>query len=228
MNTDQPNNVCRLIRSIPYFAELDEIGFRLFESNTKLKIYHPGQVVFLEGEQSLGLYLIEVGWLKASKIGLDGREQVLQTLGPGSVFNSIAVFTNTPNPATITALEASKVWLIMRDPLKQVIINKPELAFQVIEDLSGRILHLVDLVENLSLRTVEARFAHLLLDQAEELAIHRPQWATQTELASQLGTVPDVLNRVMRKLADNGIIHFNRKKIKILNQNQLEAIAKIE
>lgn len=228
MKTDQFNNFDSLIRSIPYFSELDERGFRLIESSAILKIYHPGQMVFLEGEQSIGLYLIEAGWLKASKIGLDGREQVLQTLGPGSVFNSIGVFTNEPNPATVTALEISKVWLIMREPLKQVILTKPELAFQVIEDLSGRILHLVDLVENLSLRSVEARFARLLLEQAKDNAMQRPRWATQTELASQLGTVPDVLNRAMRKLADNGIILFNREKIKILNQHQLEVIAKID
>ena len=42
----------------------------------------------------------------------------------------------------------------------------PALARQVVKDLAGRVMHLVRLVEDLSLRSVEGRLARLLLEQA--------------------------------------------------------------
>ena len=46
---------------------------------------------------------MESGWLKVTKIGLDGREQVLQMLRAGEAFNAISVFTEAPNQATVAA-----------------------------------------------------------------------------------------------------------------------------
>ena len=82
----------------------------------------------------------------------------------------------------------------------------PALARQVVKDLAGRVMHLMRMVEDLSLRSVEARLARLLLELAEGEVIQRRRWATQAEMAARLGTVPDVVNRALRKLAAAGLI----------------------
>ncbi len=168
---------------------------------------------------------MESGWLKAIKTGLDGREQVLHTLSPGDVFNAISVFTDAPNQATVTALETSRVWLVRREVLLRMMDEHPPLARQVVKDLAGRVMHLVRMVEDLSLRPVEARLARLLLEQAEGEAVQRRRWATQAEMAARLGTVPDVVNRALRKLAEGGLIHVERRQIRILDEEGLRNIA---
>ena len=75
------------------------------------------------------------------------------------------------------------------------------------------------------LRSVEARLARLLLEQAEGESVQRRRWATQSEMASRLGTVPDVVNRALRKLAEQGLIHVERHQIQILDQEGLQAVA---
>ncbi len=190
-------------------------------------IYDAGQVILLEGEPCVGLYIVESGWLKAVKIGQDGREQVLHTLGPGEVFNAVSVFTEVPNQATVTALETSRVWIIRREVLLSMMDEYPALARQVVKDLAGRVMHLVRLVEDLSLRPVEARLARLLLDQAQGDVVLRQRWATQSEMAARLGTVPDVVNRALRKLAEAGLIHVERHQIRILNKDGLTIIAQV-
>lgn len=124
----------------------------------------------------------------------------MQFLGRGEAFNAVGVFTGTPNPATVTALEPSTVWMIPREKMLALLETHPPLALMVIQDLAGRVLHLITLVEDLSLRKVESRFARLLLEESQDNIIPRQRWATQTEMAARLGTVPDVASRTIRKI----------------------------
>ena len=159
--------------------------------------------MFLEGEVSGGLCLVEAGWLKAIKLGLDGRDRC-DLLGPGAVFNAIGVSPSVQS-ASVIALESSIVWVIRRNTMLRLLDDHPSLAHAIIQDLAGRILHLVQLVEDLSLRSVEARLARLLLEQATTGTLPRQRWATQADIAARLGTVPDVVNRALRGLVQDGL-----------------------
>ncbi len=216
-----------LLKAVSYFSGLDEAALNLVSQSAMRRAYDAGQVVLIEGEPCAGLYMVENGWLKVIKIGLDGREQVLQMLTSGDIFNGISVFTDSPNQATVSALEPSVLWLVPREVLLKLMDENPSLARKVVKDLAERIMHLIRMVEDLSLRSVEARLARLLLEQAERGSVQRRRWATQAEMASRLGTVPDVVNRALRKLSEEGIIHVERHQIQILDKEGLKAVAQV-
>lgn len=218
----------KVLSVVPYFAGLDQRTLETIARTAIPRDYDPGQLVILEGEPASGLYIVQDGWLKVSKIAIDGREQILQFLGKGEVFNAVSVFTEAPNPASVTALEMARLWIIKRDTMLQLLETNPIMARFIIQDLARRLTHLISLVEDLSLRTVEARLARLLLEQSVGETVERKKWATQTEMASRLGTVSDVISRTMRKLAERGMIQVTRNEIQILNRAELEKIAMIE
>jgi CRP/FNR family transcriptional regulator len=218
----------QVLSAVSYFAELDPRTLEAITKSASARLYEPGQLVVLEGEPASGLYIVQYGWLKVSKIALDGREQILQFLGSGEVFNAVSIFTGALNPASVTALEATRLWMIGRDTMLNLLDTHPRMARQVIQDLAKRLTHLISLVEDLSLRTVEARLARLLLEQSAGDTVHRKKWATQSEMASRLGTVPDVVSRTLRKLAERGLIQIGRQEIRILDRSELEGIARIE
>ena len=228
MNKDEAlQNTARLLKAVSYFSSMDAAALKLVAQAAIRRVYDAGQVILLEGEPCAGLYIVEGGWLKVIKIGMDGREQVLQTLGPGAAFNAISVFTDAPNQATVTALETSQVWIVRREVLLGMLDEHPALARQVVKDLAGRVMHLMRMVEDLSLRSVEARLARLLLELAEGEVVQRRRWATQADLAARLGTVPDVVNRALRKLAAAGLIHVERQQIQILDGEGLRVVAQV-
>jgi CRP-like cAMP-binding protein len=228
MPLTSPPTVEPLLAGIPYFQGLGEPTRVEIIRSAFLYEYDAGQLVLLEGEHTAGLYLVESGWLKVSKIAVHGREQILQLLGRGEVFNAIGVFTGQPNAATVTAMEPSKVWLIRRDVILRLLESHPQFARLVIQDLAGRVQHLITLVEDLSLRSVEARLARLLLENATGERVERQQWATQSEIAARLGTVPDVISRTLRKLADQGVISISRQEIRLVDRARLEFLARVE
>lgn len=221
-------NTGHILASVPYFSGLDQDTFQAITRMAIQRSYWPGQVVLIEGEPSLGLHVVESGWLKVFKISLDGREQVLQTLGPGDTFNAVSVFSGEPNQASVDALEQATVCLVPRDAMLRLLDENPNLAQLVIKDLASRVTHLIALVEDLSLRTVEARLARLLMEHARDETLERRRWATQAEMAARLGTVPDVLNRALRKLAEDGLIQVARHQIQIIDRKGLEEIARIQ
>lgn len=220
--------VIRLLAAATFFQGLDRATLESVAQTAVEHLYQPDQLVILEGEPSVGLFIIQWGRLKASKMALDGREQILELLGAGDLFNAVSVFANQPHPATVTALESSKIWMIPQEAMLQLLEANPQLARGVIQNLAGRVLHLVALVEDLSLRSVEARLVRLLLEKSVDGVIARRRWATQTEIAARLGTVPDVISRSLRKLANQGLIQIDRHTIRILDRPKLVVLAKLE
>ena len=200
---------------------------RLAESAT-WKVYLPNAVIFWEGEVESNLFYLQYGSLKVLKSSPDGREQVLKFIEAGEIFNEVGVLAKRPNPATAIALEESGIWLIPRHALEEILLAHPQTAMQVIENMADKIIELVSLAADLSLKTVEARFAKLLLEQAEGDVIERRRWTNQIELASRLGTVPDVLSRVIRELTKAGLIEMDKQSIRILDHAGLSARAMIQ
>ncbi|PKO02314.1 MAG: hypothetical protein CVU43_08460 [Chloroflexi bacterium HGW-Chloroflexi-5] len=187
--------------------------------------YKAGQVIYLEGEPADYVYILEKGWVKATRMTHEGREQGLLFLRPVDIFGDIAVFSGTSYPGTVTALEDVEAWLIPSEVLMLLVKQYPSLALAIIHRLSERVLHYIGLVEDLSLRSVEARLASTLLRNAElrneRLIVPRQEWTTFDEMAVRLGTVRDVLSRAMKTLEIEGYLKVEKQIIVILDPKGL-------
>jgi CRP/FNR family transcriptional regulator len=187
--------------------------------------FEADQVIYVEGEPAESVYLIERGWVKATRMSLDGREQAMLFLHSGEVFGDIAVFTGKPYPGTVTALEPVDLWIIPAANLLDLTKQSSDLAMAVIRHLGERVLHYVEFVEDLSLRNVEARVARTLLRNAEkkdgQLIVPRQSWTTFDEMAVRLGTVRDVLSRALRNLENEGLLKVERHEITLLDPRNL-------
>jgi len=184
-----------------------------------------GQVIYIEGEPADAFYLLERGWVKATRMSRVGREQAMLFLETGEVFGDVAVFSGTTYPGTVSALEDLDVWVIPAKEFLALIEQYPELAMAVIHHLSDRILHYIGMVEDLSLRNVESRLASTLLQHAEvidgQTLVPRRQWTTFDEMAVRLGTVRDVLSRALKTLEGEGLLRVEKQAIILLDTKGL-------
>jgi CRP/FNR family transcriptional regulator len=215
----------KALSALLYFAELDPATLKTVAQAAIQREYETGQVVFWAGEPCAGLYVVQGGWLKVVKLSSDGREQVLRIVSASETFNEVSVFTTAPNPATVVALEPSTVWIIQRKVMLRLLDQHPGMARCILQNLAEHVLYLVSLIEDLSLRTVEARLARHLLERATEGTLPRRRWATQAEMAARLGTVLEVLNRALQRLVAEGLIEVERHQIRIVDREGLETRA---
>jgi CRP/FNR family transcriptional regulator len=216
------------LSSVPLFLELDANVMDVVRHAASPQHYATGETVFLQGEPCAGLYIVKEGWLKGIITSPLGREQIIRLLRPGDVFDEIGVLTDGRNLVTVQALEDSTLWVIARKTMLRLMDEHPRLCQAITHNLAERVLHLMKLIEDLSLRTVKSRMARLLLENAIEGVINRQRWMTQTEMAARLGTVLDVANRTLTSLENEGLIRVARHKILISDPARLEELANLE
>jgi CRP-like cAMP-binding protein len=216
----------KVLQSIKHLADLPEHVLNDIANASSLQKIKEGQIIYLEGEQADTVYLLESGWVKATRMSPEGREQALLFLKPGEVFGDISVLTDTPYPGTVTALEEVVVWTIDKYSLLKLINRHPELAMAIIRRMGERVMYFIGLIEDLSLRSVEARIATTLLKHAQmkgsNLVVQRRSWTTFDMMATRLGTVRDVLRRALRNLEDEGLLRVEKRTIVILDPEGLE------
>ena len=220
-------NIEHFIREIPLFAGLVDEQIQWLAVIVEKRKYSRGKVIFTEGEEATGLYVLHIGRVKIYKLSSEGKEQILHIFGPGEPFGEIAVFAGGQFPAYAETLEVSETLFFPRKKIVELLTKDPSMAMNMLAMLSKRLKYFTQLVENLSLKEVPQRLAAYLLVLATikdkrdtvELDIAKGQ------LASLLGTIPETLSRILSKMTIQGYIEVEGRQIKLLDRRSLENIS---
>ncbi len=186
-----------------------------------------GQTIFSEGDSAEGFYLVISGLVKIYKVGFDGREQILHLFGEGEIFGEVPVFAGGNYPANAVTLEDSRLLFFPKAEFTQLLKREPQIALNMLVEMSLRLRRFTHLVENLSLKEVPARLAAYILFLCDEepsrteVRLEIPKG----QLASVLGTIPETLSRILNRFSSQGIIEVRGRTISILDRKRLENLA---
>jgi CRP-like cAMP-binding protein len=216
----------RMLRQVPYFAHLAEPQLALLAGQAVGRTFGPGEILFLEGEPSAGLWVLENGRVKAYKLSPDGQEYILRFFGPGDTFNDLAALDNAPNAASTMAVTEVSAWVIPTAVFLAALQADHALTLAVLQGLVDRVRHLVARTEDLALRPVTARLARFLLEQIEDPDLAHPA-VTRALIASHLATTPESISRSLRVLEEAGAIRFDRHRIIIIQPDTLRQQAQL-
>ncbi len=207
-----------VLRNTPLFANLTAKEIHALAARVTLRHFQRGELLFAEGDRCAGLFIVASGKIRIFKLSASGREQVLAIEGPGSSFAEIPVFDGGNYPAAASAMEDADVLFIARKDFQNYCREHPEVALKVIAVTGARLRRLVAIIEELSFATVRQRLIALLLRlaeaglrSAEGVRIELP--ASHQELASELGTVRELLSRNLSRLQAEGYIEVDGRRI---------------
>jgi CRP-like cAMP-binding protein len=208
----------------PYFRDLTPGGVEMLAASALRRRFTAGEVLFLEGDPSAGLWVVERGRIKVYKLHVEGREHILHIFGPGDSFNEVAALDGGPNPANAGALSDAVVWVVPADVIRSMLARDPSLAGAVISGMSERMRMLVRQIEDLALYAVQARLARFLIVRSEDPALAGPG-ITRAAIAAHLATTPETVSRALRALEEAGAIRFDRHRIVIVDLDLLRSLA---
>ncbi len=207
------------LQASPYFAdmnvsELDSVAGLFFEKKTD-----KGDTIVWEGNPGEALYFVASGAVKCFKTSEEGKEQILQIVLPGNSFNDVAVFDGGPSPTSAEAMSLVGLYGITKRDMEKIITDHPWLLHNIVQVLTEKVRHLLDLVEDLSFRHVISRIARILLEYADG-AGPKPK-LTQQEMAALAGTAREVVGRSLKTMQEDGLVRVERNRLVIANKEAL-------
>ncbi len=220
-----------LLRKCPLFAGLKEEDLKRIRAISTLRHVHKREILFSDGQEAKGFYVVLNGKVKLYKISPDGKEQILHIVSAPDAFAEAALFLEGSYPAFAEAMSAGELLYIPKKDFIQLVEKNPQLSINMIVSLSQYLKRFASLIEELSLKEVSSRIAKYLID----LSLKRSREGkdpneveldlSKAQLASKLGTISETLSRTLGKMKARGIIGEEKAKILILNREKLEELA---
>lgn len=217
-----------ILRRVPIFNGLTETELQFLAERAVPRDYLKGELLFTEGDPCAGLFVIESGQVRIFKSSPNGREQVLAVEGPGSSVAELPLFDGGNYPASTAALKDAKIYFISKQDFHSLCLVHPQVPLKVLKVVGGRLRKLVGIIEELSFTTVRSRLISLLVRRAkagkktrEGIEIELPP--SNQELASEIGTVRELVSRNLSRLQAEGLINMEGKTVTIPDLQRLQA-----
>lgn len=218
-----------LIAASPLFSGLPAAYVEKLAAVCQVRQLAGRGVIFSEGDEGNGFYLVQSGRVKIYKLSPNGKEQILHIFGKGEPFGEVPVFAGQSFPAHAVTLEKSQLLFFPRRAFIHLIEQYPSMAMNMLAMLSRRLRQFTTMIDALSLKEVPGRLAAYLLYLSKsqgdvdtlELDI------TKTQLASLLGTIPETLSRMLARLSGQGMVEIDGSRIIIRDRQALEDLASL-
>jgi CRP/FNR family transcriptional regulator len=215
-----------LIRS-QLFGGLPEEHITEIEKIAVDRYFNKGDIIFYDGDEGSGFYLVVAGTISVYKLSSDGKEQILHIVKEGETIGAVPVFSGKSFPANARAISKCHLLFFDRKKFIQLITNKPNLTMNILALLSMRLREFTIQIENLSLKEIPGRLASYLLYLSQEqgnkdlIKLN----ISKLQLANLLGTGPESLSRALGNMKIKKLIEEKGEIIHLMNRSLLEELA---
>jgi len=179
-----------------------------------------GEVLFDERQPCQGFPFVLAGAIRVTKTAANGRELPLYRVLPGEscIISSSCLLGHADYNARGVAASPTTLALLPR-PLFDALLAEPGFRDFVFHLFAERMTELMQLVEEVAFRKLDQRLAALLLGRGRVVR------ATHQQLADELGSVREMVSRLLKGFAEQGLVALSREQIEILDAAGLRRIA---
>lgn len=190
----------------------------------KVRSVKKKQVVYYEGDNVSGLYLVMNGKVKTFKLSEDGRELLTGMYGSEDYFGITSLLLNAPYAETAEAVEDSTVCMLPKDLMDDLLNRYPDVARQFIQLISNNLQDKEEQLLQLAYHSVRKRMAEVLarLCKQEVQDAEMILRVSRDNLAAMAGMATETVSRILSDFKDEGIIERKGSQIIVLDQLRLQ------
>src|ERR1700757_4980592 len=217
------------IRGEHLFCNLSPQASQRLNEIKSTAVYPKGAMLFIEGQQPRGGFVLCTGKAKLSTSSRDGKTIITNLSDSRDVLGLNAVISNRPYEVTAEMMEPGQANFIPRDSLLQFLKDHGEVALRVAEQLSRNYYTAYEEIRTLGLATSLAeKLAKLLLSwSGESKEPAKPaevrMTLTHEEIAEMIGTTRETVSRLFSEFKKNGLLQVKGATL-TLNKSALEKI----
>lgn len=180
-----------------------------------------GTCVFAEHQPCQGFPLPLAGSIKVLKQSASGRELMLYRVGPGGscIITSSCLLGRSDYNARGIAETALRLVILPAPLFAELLMGHAPFRDFVFHLFAERIAELMQLVEAVAFARLNQRLARLLLaHKGNVLSI------THQQLAAELGSAREIVSRLLKGFADQGMVVLGREQVSIIDRARLLSV----
>jgi CRP-like cAMP-binding protein len=213
-----------------FFRGLADVAIDELVARSRIERCRRGKTIFRRASPGTAMMAVLRGSVKICTVSRNGKEAVLNVIGPGQVFGEIAVLDGGPRTADAVTFVESDILVLDRRDFMPVVRAHPELAQRLLEVLCGRLRKTSEQLEDAFFLDMPGRLAKALL--AAQTAVSPGGGVqvqlTQRELGEMIGTARESVNKLLHSWQREGIVSLRRGAIAIRRPDALKALAEGE
>ena len=221
----QPAEKMRYLSELTVFQDLTAREMEDLNRITTMSTVQKGRVFYRPEERGEVLFILKEGRVQLYRISPEGKKLVITTLGEHTLFGEMALLGTKMHNAFAEAVEDCLICVMSRTDLERLILNKPQVALRILEITGKRLRDVEERLESMAFKGIPARLASLLLRLSDEQASDEVTGLTHQVLAESVGTYRETATQVLNDLNSQGLIEIGRKRIQLLNKEELLEIA---
>jgi CRP-like cAMP-binding protein len=222
-----------LLKRVPLFTDRPQAQLEDLAQRLRWARYAKGEMILVRGEPGDSLLIVESGTVKLGLSSADGKEFLLDMLGPTSFFGELAILDGEPRSVDAIAVEPCQLYVLMRDDFLRFLEEHASAAARLLAVLSRRLRRDAMVLEGAAFLDVPARLGRAILQLGDSLgelqpdgSILIPSKLTQAEIAGLVGSTRETVNRWLALYERMGWIRFSRGSLTVLRPDKLRERAR--
>lgn len=198
-------------------------------STVQKRKFKAGKIIYREGRSPKGVYILRKGKVKIYQTGQDGVKQIMYIYTPGEMFGYRPIICEEVHPVTAVAMDECSCDFIPRAHFSKCLMDSNELCRVLMKSLSHEFTVWVNNISVFARYPVKSRVALGLLILQEKFRTKEKSNEvnlSRSEFASYIGTVKEMVVRVVQEFRAKKIIETQGSKIRILKPEELQAVVK--
>ncbi|MDN5202077.1 Crp/Fnr family transcriptional regulator [Fulvivirgaceae bacterium BMA10] len=215
------------------FCALNKSEKEHLSDTKRMNFYKKGQVIFYDNHFPYCLYCIHDGKVKVTKMGDQGKEQIVRLAGPGDLLGYRAVLSGEKYRGSAIAIEDSYICALSKDKFFELLENNPKLSINTIQLLTKDLRQSEQKLASVVQKTVKERLAETLLMLKERFGVSSggtilDVHLTRREIGDIAGMTTETVIRTLSDFNKEKIVRLNGKKIELLDIPRLALMANLE
>jgi CRP-like cAMP-binding protein len=223
----------KIVQGLEKLTVASESGaaeLRALVAGRKIRQIKKKQILYYEGDQSLGIYVVLEGCIKTSKQADDGREFITGLYHADDYLGVNALLLDEVFSETAQAVEDTAVCLLLKESVLSLLDQYPQIGNQFIKILSNDIRDKEEQLLDLAYSSVRKRLSHVLLrlsNQVSNGTSGTPSGfkVSREQLAALVGIASETVSRTLSDFQNEGLLDKKGSMIKILD---LEGLVKMK
>lgn len=220
------SNFTRTIEGLNEFMEeAKQLGDLIkISDKRKVKTFKKKDVIYHEDAFAAGIFFLNKGKVKTSKINVDGKEFITSLVGDGEFFGYGALIEESPYSDSAVALEDSEICVIPKEDFFALLHNSREISAAFIRMLSNDVKEKEQRLLQLAYNSVRKRVAEALLLLKERYSDGKDPFSmaiSREDLSNLAGTAPETVIRTLSDFKDEKLVDIKGSMITILQPEKL-------